>query len=621
MPRIARKTIEDIRARVDLYDVVSPHVELKRAGASWKGLSPFNSERTPSFYVHPDKGFYKCFSSGKAGDHFSFVEEVENISFEEAVETLAKRFNISIEYEAGGPSREERSLRQELFDLHEVAAQWFRDAFQASNEEGEYARDYWTEQRKFSAETGEDYKIGWAPTDSFALHEKLKQKGYSPQALQQSGLFYLREEHVGAQKARCRFAGRLMIPIRDNNSRIVAFTARVTDLTREDDVARDAKYVNSPETPLFVKSNILFNLDVARKATKENRTLYMVEGQLDAIRCVEQGIKSVVAPQGTAITDQQLHQLRRIVDRLVFVLDGDRAGKDAALRALPMALKAGLEPRFVALADGQDPDSIAQAGGTDALKKCFENSMGTVAFTKAALDSGDPPSPSERQGQLRSLFGILNSVESAILLEEYIEETARVWQLPPDALRTDFAQFRKRQTGRKSNRTHQPQTNTDSPDAAPTPETAQAQDSTLTRVESQLLWFILHNGDFLDFIAANFDINWIHADSVPARMLRKILVDVQHGAIEPGDPLIDSFETSKERQLFFDLQSIDLNLEEPEKSVKQAINNAFTNWIQINLDRLSHQIAQLSSDSEETIHLMRERIDYRKMRASLPFPS
>lgn len=611
MPIIARKTIEDIRLRVDLVDVVSPHVSLKRVGRSWKGLSPFTSEKTPSFYVHPDKGFYKCFSTGNAGDHFKFIEEVENVSFQEAIEILAKRFNIPVEYEAGGPTKEERSLKQELYSIHEQTTYWFHQAFAAKNDEGAWIRNYWENDRAFEPKTAETYRVGWAPTDPFALFEFLKGKGFSGAALQQSGLFYLKENQTQATRARSRFVGRLMIPIRDNNARVIAFTARVTERTPEDDIAREAKYVNSPETPVFHKSNILFNLDAARLALKETDILFMVEGQLDAIRCAESGIANTIAPQGTSITEQQVSAIRKLTSKLTLVLDGDNAGQKAALRALPIALKAGLEVNVVVLPEGADPDTIVKSSGPEALKETFSQTLSAMQFARNAMLSGPKVTPADKQSALRSVFEMVKAVESAVLEQDYLEEISRLWGVSPDALMRDYAQYKKRQAHRAP-QTQEPSQAENKPKDGST--------STLTRVESQLLWLLLRYENLAEFIAEHVDISWIENQSVASEILKRVLSEITHGVWEGAASISPLLETDQEQNLIYELQIIEMPLEEPEKATKTAINNLYQNMVQGRLQRINEQILSVSPDSDEAFELSKERIELRKARTTPLLP-
>ena len=313
MPMIKPTCIRDLRSRVNIVDVVSRVATLKKAGSRFKGLCPFHNEKSPSFHVNPDMGVYKCFGCGKSGDIITFVRETEGLNFNEAIEALGQRFAVPIEYEDGaGPTREERSLRQELFDLHEVAAEHYHQLFKANGPAGDWMRAYWRDKRRFALELADEFKIGVAEPADNSLGAVLLKRKFSEEALRQCGLFFLREGSIlslGSLKP--RFRGRLLIPIRDHQGRVVAFTARQTDLTPADDPAREAKYVNSPETPIFTKGNLLFNLDRARTQVGEGKPFVMVEGQLDALRAWSVGLKTAIAPQGTSITDGQLVLLRR----------------------------------------------------------------------------------------------------------------------------------------------------------------------------------------------------------------------------------------------------------------------------------------------------------------------
>ncbi len=375
MPVIKDSCVRDLKLRVNLADVISRTVALRKAGAGrLKGLCPFHSEKTPSFHVDVDKGYYKCFGCGKAGDAISFVRETEQLSFTEAMEALGQRFGVPIEYEAGsGPTREERSLRQELFDLHEQAAAHFHAAFRAPAPAGEFMRAYWEGERRFTPELAEEFKIGAAAPDGGGLAAEILRHKYSVEALRQCGLFFIREDALITLGAlRPRFRGRLMIPIRDHQGRVVAFTARQTALTPADDPAHEAKYVNSPETPIFTKGNLLFNLDRARTAVGEGRPFVMVEGQLDALRCWSVGLKTAVAPQGTSLTDGQIALLRRHHVEVECFFDSDAAGQKAALRMLPMALQAPASRcgSSAARATGRStPTSSSSSGGSPPTRR------------------------------------------------------------------------------------------------------------------------------------------------------------------------------------------------------------------------------------------------------------
>ncbi len=305
---LAHDFVNELKDKIDLYDLVSPYVQLKKSGSSWVGLSPFSQEKTPSFYVHPDKGFFKCFSSGEKGDAITFVQKMENLSFIEAVEFLSDRFNIPMRLEEGSSSTPRvKSINSELYALHETVADWFSNNLRIEGEESRVALDYWTKERRFSMETAQEFKIGYAPVDRFALAKFLRKKNVPPEILEKSGLF---NKNLQQGEFVSRFCGRLIIPIREKIGRVCGFTARKLSLTPEWGAKKAPKYVNSPETNIFKKGELLFNHDLANKEIDEKSDFLLVEGQLDAIRCWAEGFKTVVAPQGTAFGDIQANLLR-----------------------------------------------------------------------------------------------------------------------------------------------------------------------------------------------------------------------------------------------------------------------------------------------------------------------
>ena len=284
MPRLADGFVSELKDRIDLYDLASRYVQLKRSGSSWIGLSPFNQEKTPSFYVHPQKGFFNCFSSGEKGDAITFVQKIENLDFYEAIEYLAREFNVPLRFQDGISSSGflSQSLRKDLFNIQEIAKSWFVEKFHEKNSEAEKARDYWKIEREFDDNTAQCFGIGYAPTDRLALAKHLLSKGISEKLLSKSGLFY---EMKDRKELVSIFCGRLMIPIREKLGRVCGFTARKLSITPEWVGKKAPKYINSPETPIFRKGEILFNMDLANKEIDKDKNFLLVEGQLDAIRC------------------------------------------------------------------------------------------------------------------------------------------------------------------------------------------------------------------------------------------------------------------------------------------------------------------------------------------------
>jgi DNA primase len=551
VPVIKASSIRDLKMRVNIHDVVARTVALKKAGGSrFKGLCPFHSEKTPSFHVSADKGFYKCFGCGKAGDILSFVMETEGLQFTEAAEALAKRFGFELEFEAGaGQSREERSLRQEIFDLHDVAADHYRQAFLAATPHGAWIRDYWAKHRRFTPELAEDFKIGFAPVDDRALADTLIRKQFSEDALRQCGLFFVREgAAVNAATLRPRFRGRLMIPIRDHQGRIVAFTARQLELTPPDDPAREAKYVNSPETPIFTKSNLLFNLDRARSHVGEGKPFVLVEGQLDALRCWSVGLQTAIAPQGTSITEGQLALLRRYSPQVECFFDSDSAGQKAALRFLPLALKAGLEVRFLMLAGAEklDPDLLFLERGLAAYDAVRKQSLGAMEFAvRSLLPNPAAAGPELKTRAAQGLFEIIAHAESDVARAAFLNEAAQLLRLPTAALERDFRAVLARQAGAAR---YSQAAAAEAGTAPPTPEPRSA-DAHTRGLEAHLLYLALHQEPLLIALASQLPHAWIDTTSLAGQLLDRVMAEVQHNGWPGREHLDQLLESQEEKAL------------------------------------------------------------------------
>lgn len=593
MPRVKQSSIESIKHQVNLVDVVSPYAQLKRAGRSWKGLSPFTQEKTPSFYVHPDRGFYKCFSTGEGGDCFTFIMKQENLEFIEAVEFLAKKFNIALEYEEGGPSREEVSLRKQIFELHEWATTWFHQQFLES-EEAAPVRAYWQSQRGFTLDTAKEVNIGYAPAarEAFALY--CQERKISPAAMHQSGLFFARDGERNHAYFKSRFRGRLMIPIRDVQGRVVAFTARQLPQTPEDDPAREAKYVNSPETPIFHKGRILFGMDHARTHLKEGGNFLLVEGQLDAIRCWSVGLHTAVAPQGTAITEEQLHLLRRYEPSSIeCLLDGDSAGRKAALRALPLAFKAGLEFRFLMLPEKADPDDLLREHGADALEALRKTAKSGIELAIAdCLPEDRAPTTHEKTTALRSVFELLQHVSSEVAREDYIQIAARLVGVDPQAALRDFQKAPTPRPAFKSEK-----------ESEPTPQVPR--DPLLTQATWELLWLVLHHPEHSIKLSEIIDYEWINTNSTTGRLLTRLLAELREGLIENAGQIETIIDSVEERQLLADIHARELSVEEPVKQIEFCLERLRRNHVEAQIKQLEQRI--INSDSETQIQLMRAR--------------
>lgn len=546
MPVIKASSLRDLKIRVNIHDVVARTVALRKAGGNrFKGLCPFHAEKTPSFHVSTDKGFYKCFGCGKAGDILNFVMETEGLQFTEAAEALAKRFGVNLEYEegSGGPTREERSLRQELFDLHDVAADYYRQAFLAPTPHGAWIRDYWTKQRRFAPELADEFKIGFAPPEDQGLAAAVLRRKFSEDAVRQCGLFFLRDGlALTPATMRLRFRGRLMIPIRDHQGRVVAFTARQLELTPPDDPAHEAKYVNSPETPIFTKSNLLFNLDRARTHAGEGHPFVLVEGQLDALRCWSVGLRTAVAPQGTSITEGQLFLLRRYHPQVECFFDSDSAGQKAALRFLPLALKAGLEVRFLTLvgAGKLDPDLLFLEHGLAAYEDVRKSALGAMEFAVRSLLPNAAQAGAEQKARVsQALFEIIVQAESDVARSGFVQELAMLLRIAASALERDFRAYAARQAHARHPAT--------APAAAPEPA---AENHAHTKgTEEHLLFLCLHQESLLPALGTLLPHEWIDSTTLAGRLLDRFLAETTHNGWPGRENIEHLLESQEEKSL------------------------------------------------------------------------
>src|SRR4030088_1494119 len=355
--RFTPQFLDELRARLPVSEVVGRRVKLERAGREWKGLSPFQQEKSPSFTVNDQKGFYHDFSSGKHGDIISFLMETEGVAFAEAVERLAGMAGMPLPAATPDAARHEQR-RKTLYDVMELSAKFFADTLASRN--GAKARGYLAD-RGISPATQLQFRIGYAPGERFGLKEFLGSQGIPVEDMVEAGLLVAGDDIPVPYD---KFRDRVMFPITDLRNRVIAFGGRAL----EKDVA--AKYMNSPETPLFHKGDTLYNLAPARQATHNGAALVVVEGYVDVIAMVTTGFAASVAPLGTALTESQLALLWKMADEPILCFDGDKAGQKAAYRAADLALphlKPGKSLRFALLPEGQDPDDLARSGGRAAI--------------------------------------------------------------------------------------------------------------------------------------------------------------------------------------------------------------------------------------------------------------
>jgi DNA primase len=460
--------IEEIKNRLPVSDVVRRRVPLKKAGREWKGLSPFNAEKTPSFFVNDQKQAWFDFSSGKNGSIFDFVMLTEGVSFREAVERLAQMAGLPLPQSSPEDERRE-ARRKTLYEVVELAAKFFEEQLQSRA--GAKARGYLAD-RGLALATIAKFRLGYAPAERFALKEWLGKQKIPVEDMVESGMLIAGDDIPVPYD---RFRDRVMFPIHDFKGRVVAFGGRALG-----DI--EPKYLNSPETPLFHKGWLLYNGHLARAATQKGATLTVVEGYMDAIAMSAAGFEATVAPLGTALTEDQLNLVWRMSAEPVLCFDGDKAGQRAAFRALDLALPMlapGKSLRFAILPEGQDPDDLIKSGGADAMKEVLDGArpLAEMLWMRETADARlDTP---ERRAALEAKFGdILRAIQDETVRRHYRDDLReRLSRLfAPASNPATVRTFEPRRDGRRT-----PRTPFQTPREALTPRSSRLAASSLVR--------------------------------------------------------------------------------------------------------------------------------------------
>ncbi|WP_016853717.1 DNA primase [Halomonas smyrnensis] len=416
--QIPQRFIDDLLARVDVVEVVGERVKLKKAGRNHSGLCPFHQEKSPSFTVSADKQFYHCFGCGAHGNALRFLMEYDNLRFPEAVEHLAARLGLEVPREgADDPRAQARERkRKEGVNLLELSASFFRERLKMP--EGQGAREY-IERRGLSPEVVRDFGIGYAPGGWESLKRHLGEQGVAEPVQIEYGLLVHRED---SGRTYDRFRDRVMFPIRDIRGRTIAFGGRVLGDAKP-------KYLNSPETPVFHKGRELYGLYEARQANPRLERLVIVEGYMDVVALAQFGIRNAVATLGTATTEDHLGRLFRMVDEVVFCFDGDRAGRQAASRALETVLPQmidGRQARFLFLPDGEDPDTLVRREGAEAFKDrvTCASPLSEFLFEQAA-EGRDLERLEERERFASRVLGAIGRLPAGVMKSLLLTELSR----------------------------------------------------------------------------------------------------------------------------------------------------------------------------------------------------
>jgi DNA primase len=430
MGRIAEESIQQVIATVNIVDVIQSYFPLKRAGTTYKTCCPFHTEKTPSFSVSPARNTFHCFGCGKGGNAIRFVMDYENLPFVDTVRKLAQKYGITLIEEAGTPESEERTaLRVKLLSLHRDIAEWFHQMLLRSPQ-AEEARAY-LKKRGLNSGVARNWLIGYAPAEPGNYRQWAQQKGYRESLLVQGGIYSPREEGNPDRGGYPRFKHRVMFPIRNDHGDVIAFSGRILDAD-----SSPAKYMNSPATPIFSKSEVFFGLDKSKRAIHKAQSAIICEGQIDMISCFEHGIENIIAPLGTAFTPEHARLLKRHTEQVTLCFDADNAGYKAAQSCFAELSKEGIYVKVATLPKGDDPDSLIRREGVEAMRARVDEARDFLDWQiELRLGGVNPDSLRDRMRLLSDISGSIARLRDRMAQDAAINRAAIRLAAPVDELR------------------------------------------------------------------------------------------------------------------------------------------------------------------------------------------
>lgn len=484
---IDRLTVEKIKDAANIVDVVSEFVSLRRSGANYKGLCPFHNERTPSFFVSPSRGICHCFSCGRGGTPINFIMEHEQMTYVEALRWLARKYNIEIkERELTDKERQEQSERDSMFIVNEWAADYFKQILLKSEGGNSIGLQYFRS-RGFRDDIISKFHLGYDVQDRHQLAREAQAKGYQLDFLLKTGICYKndRSEYID------RYAGRVIFPWLSVSGKIVGFGGRLLD-SRTKGVAQ--KYVNSPDSEIYHKDQLLYGIYQAKKAISREDRVYMVEGYTDVISMHQCGIENVVANSGTALSVHQIRMLHRFTSNITLLYDGDAAGIHAALRGTDMILAEGMNIKVLVLPDGDDPDSFARKHSSADFKQYIEDHQVDFIQFKTNLMLNGVTDPAKRSEAINSIVQSIAVVPNQILRDTYIHDCAQRLNIAESTLINTMNKFI-REAQDRMNKT--PNAEAQQANSASATTQKYINNPSIPKVETMLMQVIIRHGDFI----------------------------------------------------------------------------------------------------------------------------
>jgi len=434
---IDKNTINKIFTTANIVEVISDYVQLKKAGQNFRGLSPFKNEKTPSFFVSPSKGIFKCFSTGIGGNVVSFLMEHEKISYPEALRYLAKKYNIEIsEKEESEEEKKAQSIRESLLSINQFACNYFMETL--NTEDGKAIGISYFAERGFRSDIIRKFQLGYSRDDKTALLKRAGDKGYKIDFLLQTGLVIKHDNYLFD-----RFHSRIIFPIHSLSGQISGFAGRIIKSTN-----KTAKYINSPESEIFHKGDMLYGLYFARQSILKNDKCFLVEGYTDVISLHQNGIENVVSSSGTALTINQIRLIKRFTHNITVLYDGDDAGIKASLRGIDLLLEEGLNVRVVLLPSGEDPDSFARKNNASSFINFIETSeTDFITFKVKLLAKEAENDPIKKASLIREIVGSISVIPESIVRSVYIRECSKLFDIDENLLYAETTKMRRNRAG------------------------------------------------------------------------------------------------------------------------------------------------------------------------------
>ena len=570
MPKFPQSFIDEVRAAADIVTVIQDYVSLRKAGTNYKGLCPFHNEKSPSFTVNRDKGFFHCFGCNTGGDVFKFIELQEKLGFQDTVKHVAGKFGIPIpEMEGGEGQHESAQEREALLKMHELAAVYFAEHL--ASPAGARHRDYLQKNRGLTPPTVAALKLGWAPPTRDGLYKRLKEQGFREPLIRQSGLVSVRDDGTVVD----RFRNRLMVPIARDSGSIIAFGGRALEADQV------PKYLNSPETPIYTKSRTLYGLNLTKAELRKSGFAIVVEGYFDFAQLFQAGGLPVVATCGTALTTQQAQMLRRFAPKVIINFDPDNAGQSAAERSSELLVEAGFSVNVLRLPGGDDPDTFVQGRGRDAYLAALKRSQPYLDFLiDRAAAAHNLTRDEGRREFLQQMLGVAARIPDPAMRDQFADRLAHKGRFTEDIVR---AEIRKAAANRK----------TTIPERVATTSAV-----TLTETERGLLWAILHQPEAASRALQSLQDNDI--EGLASESLLRKGMELAWGDADVLPNALMERLTDREARM---LTQAGAERQAPVTDLSACVEALRRARIRRDLVDLDREIAQLSSQEPDSAHL------------------